>query len=210
VRLLVFLTVSMAPLLAFAADSDPPKITHEKAERAEPGKDFDVEAVIEDPSGVFDPVVVYRLGEGGFERLSMTEAGEGVYIATVPVSANPTATSVEYFVEAYDQEGNGPARVGSEAELLSVPIEAPPPIEPVGEGEGEGEVGNVDVREPPPIEDNEGGSGAGLWIGVGVGTAVVALAAGGVSAWYFLLREDIPESVRVNIGAPSPVTGATQ
>ncbi len=94
-----------------ATDTTPPRITHTPPPNVPPGQPLTIEAVIEDPSGVFDPTLYYRTSaEGKFTPLGM-HPGEGAkFVAIVPPLKGG---ELQYYVEAYDNQGNGPARTGT-------------------------------------------------------------------------------------------------
>jgi hypothetical protein len=202
VRALLLLVVSL-PAKA-ADDVDPPAILHEEAKTGRLGRDLVVRATITDESGVFDPVLLYRVGaDGEFLRLPMqpVEGETDVYEAVVP--GDVVSADVQYFIEAFDNNGNGPARFGDEALPIKVsvlktaeplPDPEPPPDDGTKTAEGEGE-----------------GGGSGLWIGLGVGAGVVLVAAVATAAaigGFLLLRPpDIPAQVDVVVTAPTPTSG---
>jgi len=173
------------------ADDKAPVITHvppgtcpQPAIAGGPPPPCVVEATIVDTDGVFDPTLLVRLkGVQAFERVAMKpKAGAvDVFQATVPATLS-VAGGVEYLIEAFDVEGNGPSRAGDEATPLVLEKAAAvvPPVD--------------------PVEDN-----TGLIIGVvaGVGVAVVAGVAIGVAV--YALRPPAPTEVGIVIAAPSPL-----
>ncbi len=179
-----------------AADTTPPTIAHTPLPQCPTSGPCAVRAQITDPSGVFDPTLLFRLhGTQAFDRVAMKAvAGEkDVYEGVVP-AALVGAGDVDYLIEAFDVEGNGPARAGTEQAPLMVsrpPPEAPPPPPP---------------PPPPPVvveEDN-----TGLIVGVVVaGVAAVAVAAVGVGVAVYALRPPAPESINVVVKGPTPFAG---
>lgn len=100
-----------------------PEIQHQEIEFSAVEQDIVVVAQIVDPDGVFDPVLLYRAaGRGSFSRLEMKKTGENTYEAVIP--ATFVTTSIEYFIEAYDVNGDGPSRFGEE----DFPIEIRVPV----------------------------------------------------------------------------------
>jgi len=97
-----------------AADMDPPVIKHVALKEAQKGQPVEISAKFADPSGVFQPMLYFRsatgMGGGGYTPLPMVESG-GQHAATVPAGA--VVDRVEYYLEAFDGMGNGPARSGS-------------------------------------------------------------------------------------------------
>jgi hypothetical protein len=96
-----------------AADTSPPKITHTPVDEAPAGKALTVNAKITDESEIFEPTLYYRqAGSKKFLSASMMKGEASNFTATIPETA--MATEVEYFIEAYDVNGNGPARFASD------------------------------------------------------------------------------------------------
>lgn len=198
-----------------AVDRTPPVITHSPAGTCPaPAGGAPVpcvvEAVIVDPSGVFDPTLLVRLhGTRSYDRVPMriVEGTTDTFSATVPPNL-AAAGVVEYLVEAFDRLGNGPARVGDEAApLLLAPAKvtalvetpAPPlqpsPLPPSGPGPASG----------PIVEDN-----TGLIIGVVAGVGAAVLVGAGVAVAVYALRPPAPAEVTLGVSAPSPLAGALE
>ncbi len=184
----------MASPPAFSArvvDNDAPTITHTPAPCPPAPQACTIEADIFDPSGVFEPTLLVRLvGMTAYERVVMkAAAGTHHYVAALPPALSSSAT-VEYLIEAFDVQGNGPAHAGSEAAPLVVqraadvvpvaPIVAPPPA--------------------PISEDN------GPWLGVGIGVGIVAAVAvaGGAALAVYFLRPAAVDEVNVVVSGPLP------
>jgi hypothetical protein len=186
---------AVVPLSARAADLEPPTIFHEEVQSARLGEPLVVRAHIVDDSGVFDPAVLYRVGgRGAFLRLTLVPVASAADLFEVSVPGELVGDDVEYFIEAFDAEGNGPARYGDEQ--LPVRVRVLKTAEPREPGAPAGGTG----------EETEG-AGAGLWIGLGGGTLAVLLvgaAAAGVAAVLFLQAPKSPSQVNVIISAPSP------
>src|SRR6266404_52892 len=90
----------------------PPAITHAAVTEALRGKPVEIHARLVGETGVQGAAVMFRRsGEKDYRTLPMGNIGGDDYTATIPASM--TTTDVEYYVEAYDQYGNGPARSGS-------------------------------------------------------------------------------------------------
>lgn len=176
-------------------DVDPPAVTHDEVKSGRVGVPVVVRATIADPSGVFDPAVLYRVGgEGEFLRLSM-EGGEGggAYEAVIP--GEVVSDDLEYFIEAFDQRGNGPARYADADLPVKVPVLTT--AEPIAPPTGTGAVG-----------EEEGDGGGALWITAGVvgaGLLLAAAAAAGVAAFVLLSPPAVPAQVDVVVSAPTPV-----
>jgi|GEM_PF-827875 len=202
-----------------AKDSEAPLIEHTEVTQALQGQPLSVRAKIQDESGIFDPTVLFRVGSTGeFTTLSMESAPDGKdeFVAVIPASAlGVDVTQVEYFIEAFDMEGNGPARFG-EVELpitvkvvpppTQAPDETPDPVRKTPEPSTSTSTTEVDGA------DEGGGMGWLVWTGAGVGGVVLvgALVGGGVAAWYFLqpTEPDRPSEVQLQIISPLPTTSA--
>lgn len=157
-----------------------------------------IEAVIVDASGVFAPTLLVRLhGVQAYDRVPMRlVAGQkDTYSAVVPPGL-AAAGVVEYLIEAFDVQGNGPARLGEEAAPLllaraKVPTVTPPPPPPT---------------LPPPTpapEDN-----TGLIVGVAVGIGAAVLVGAGFAVAVYALRPAAPSKVALTVTAPAPIAGA--
>ncbi len=122
-------------------DVDPPSINHTPVTKSLKGKPVAISARITDPSGVFQPVVYVRrkgMGTGEYIPIKMiaSRLTQGDY--TVEIPAALVSADLEYYLEAYDNAGNGPARAGSPENPMALKVEeepkkiivAPKPTEP--------------------------------------------------------------------------------
>jgi hypothetical protein len=92
-------------------DRRPPKIVHQIIRKAEKDSSLEISARIYDQSGIFEPKVYYRrFGQDNYRTAPMTKRA-GLYRATIPASV--VTQKIAYFIEAFDENGNGPARHGS-------------------------------------------------------------------------------------------------
>ncbi len=108
-----------------ARDRKAPEIKHKAVHQAFRGQPLKIKAKITDRSGLFEPTLYYRTGHSGtFKRLPLELQGK-LYQASIPAS-DLSGKSVEYFIESYDQQGNGPARFASPNKPIKVIIKAPP------------------------------------------------------------------------------------
>ena len=113
------------------ADLDPPSITHTPVTTAPKGKPLTIRARITDPSGVFQPVAYLRrkgLGTGDYIPIGMirSRVTQGEYAVEIPPAL--VSDDLEYYLEAYDNAGNGPARSGSPAEPLALKVDEEPEV----------------------------------------------------------------------------------
>lgn len=195
-----------------ARDKRPPRIEHVAPSSAPAGEPLRVEAVITDESGVFDPVVLWRPASGDeagpgagreYARAEMreVEGAADTYAALLPIEGEG---AIEYLIEAFDVEGNGPARAGAPDAPLVVALEAaaaqpeeapaPAPAAPAPA-----------AAAPAPASEDDGG--AGLWLGLGAASAAaVVLVAGAAVAGFYALRPPTPTSVRLVVSAPAPIS----
>jgi hypothetical protein len=205
-------------LLAFAAapaeDNAAPAIVHTPLAHGEKGKQTPVFARFSDESKIF-PQLFFRFSAGGaYEKpidMKVVRGQKNQWGANLPA---PPGNTIEYYIEAYDEFGNGPARAGDPGKPFRIDFsgelarQTPPlPSEAFlarrGGGPGGGRVWSWLV----------GGTGLGLLTGGIValpgtkGTALMiagaTLIAGGVGL-YFL---EAPKDVRVG-GAPVEGGGA--
>jgi hypothetical protein len=139
-------------------DNDPPVLTHTPVTTAKKGKPLTVTAHATDPSGVFGPVLYLRKkGMPATDYIPMrmvpSRAGApGTYAVEIPPGL-VSVDALEYYIEAWDNAGNGPTRAGSPESPLAVKVEeekkviVKPPSEPTAPT-------NVVVRQkgaPPAI-----------------------------------------------------------
>ena len=109
------LALALVATSARAEDTQPPEITHSPITALAKGQPVKVTAKITDQSKFF-PQVFYKWdGAAAYEKPIDMKTMKGkknknMFEATVP--AKGTAT-FEYYIEAYDEFGNGPARSGT-------------------------------------------------------------------------------------------------
>lgn len=179
------------------ADAEAPAITHTPPAQHDGAGPLIIEATIIDEGGVFDPALLVRAPGGAFERIALApvEGKADTYAAGVPAAL--LGGDVEYLIEAYDENGNGPARAGDEATPLRVPrveaasVPALPPDPP-----------------PPTTKPVDEGNDAVLWgAGIAVGSVIVLGAAAGIGIAVAALMAP-PADVAVTITGGSPIASA--
>ena len=109
-------------------DTDPPILTHEPVKKALRGQPVRLTArIVDERSGVATPQACWRnLYKKDFECQPMGKIGEDSYGIEVPAKA--VNDGFAYYLEAYDNNDNGPARSGAPELPNSVAVEdAPPP-----------------------------------------------------------------------------------
>ena len=96
-------------------DTRPPVIAHAPALKALRGDELKVSAhIVDDKSGVFSPQLCFRNSfSGDFECGALLPAGGDEYVFTIPARA--VTDGLAYYLEAFDNAGNGPARSGTPA-----------------------------------------------------------------------------------------------
>jgi hypothetical protein len=112
-------------LAAAAEDVLPPSIVHEACEQYKKGQSFEIRARFLDDSAIFDPKVIYRSGSEFWKNAPFVrEVGTEDFKALIRVK--DLKGPLEYFIEVFDENGNGPARYGSP----DAPVKVMPAIEP--------------------------------------------------------------------------------
>lgn len=157
-------------------DTTPPVIVHEPVVEAVVGQPTTFTATITDASGVFAPMLSYREeGAASHSSEDLVEA-DGAYSVTLTLRP-----PFEYWIEAYDELGNGPGRSGDPRTPHKVRDATPPP-EPVP-------LAALNLELPPPEDDPfmRRQSPFRWWMG-GAAGVVVAAAVGGVV--YALAADD--------------------
>ncbi len=223
-RSLVALVIcAVAPLSARAVeDVLPPSIEHEPCEHYAKGQPFTIWARFKDDSRLWEPKVIFHSGSLTWKNVPFERSGENDDFKAV-IQAKDLKESVDYFIEVFDENGNGPARFGSveapvhliatanagPCEQLSalsasytsvlVPLRTAPP-----------RTDALTATPPPPPSRCEGEDpplycSPLLWAGIGM----VVLAGGGVASYYLAFRpagqpEEPPPRVRVSVTGPDP------
>jgi len=104
------------------ADEDliPPQIVHEPCPEYQVGEPFGIWARFYDSSPIFDPKVVYRMmgAEEWANAPFVKQMGSEDFLAEIPVTS--LRGGMEYFIEVFDEYGNGPARYGTPAAPVRV------------------------------------------------------------------------------------------
>lgn len=190
---------------ALAEDTKAPVVTHTPVKSTAAGAKFvEVFAKITDESKFF-PQVFYRYGPGDYQKpIDMKKVKDqppGNYGAAIPVSG----PLVEYYIEAYDEYGNGPGRSAdpdhpwrvdttgavARAEPPPAPRAAPPP-----------------ARKPAPVQVAQA-SGGRTWTWI-TGGAGVGLLAGGLLAGLSVKAADDAYKARLADQGNNPVSLQSQ
>jgi outer membrane biosynthesis protein TonB len=135
----LFLAVLAAATSARADDTKPPNISDVKA--AVKGSSVAIEAKITDDTGVLSAIVYYRKGGGKWEEARMAK---NEYDDVFKVSFSGGGDT-EYYIQATDLLGNGPAAYGAQTKPMAL-----------GGGKGKKapkeEVAKQEEPPPPPPE----------------------------------------------------------
>jgi hypothetical protein len=108
-------------------DGEAPQLRHQAVASGSRGKPLTIAAHAADANGVFGPMLYVRkrgLGGGDYVpiRMGASKIVPGDYAADVP-AALTNVDAIEYYIEAWDMAGNGPARAGSADQPLTVELE---------------------------------------------------------------------------------------
>ncbi|MEE8410274.1 MAG: hypothetical protein V3T05_11755 [Myxococcota bacterium] len=110
------------------ADTLMPSIIHEACAEYEKGQAFEVLARFEDESKLFDPKVLYRTRSDSHWKPAPLTKKAGTEIFSAVIKAKGLKGTLEYFIEVFDEYGNGPARMGSpETPIRVQPSKSPEP-----------------------------------------------------------------------------------
>jgi hypothetical protein len=191
----VSLLIPLLVALSAQTDVSPPVITHVKIVNAPINEPITVRARIEDESEVFAPSVYVRaVGSEQFDNIPMKKGEEG-YEAIIP--AEQVTQAIEYFIEAFDEHGNGPAREGTPDQPIKVLVfdrdGAPPPPPPPPPG----------GRQPVVVETEGGGIATKWWFWTIIVGAVVI---GAGTAVVFATRGGTVDAVDIDIRGPDPTS----
>lgn len=191
---------------ALGADVAPPSISHERVFEAPEGRELTISATIVDESPIFAPSVYFRrAGTSEYRLVAMNEVALGRFEAVIP--AHQVNGTLEYFIEAFDELGNGPSRAGSPDGPFSM-MSYNPVTRPLPEATRPKTWAGGGVSDPSPIDEvspsTDGGLTSKWWFWTLVAVAAVG---GGVAGAYLLTRESPRDLVVVEITGPDPASG---
>jgi len=153
---------------ARAEDTDAPVIAHAPVARGERGKATTLTARITDESKIF-PQVFFRFGSSGpYQKpldMKPVKGQKAQWSATLPP---PAGNSIEYYLEAYDEFGNGPARAGEAERPFRIDFAPVQIVQTV-----------LPVSSDVPAAARPGGGRFWTWV---VGGTGLGLLAGGIVA----------------------------
>ena len=207
-----------------AADELPPQIVFEPCDVYNPDADLRMWVRLVDESGVFEPKLAYRSDAAQDWQVVLLQPVEdaeepNIYLATIPQAH--LGSRLEYFVEAFDLLGNGPARFGDQAlplEVLPEPgapacvqvpnFTPPPPPSDIDEALA----AQAPPPPPPPCERDDPPVYCKAWFWTAIGGTVLA---GGGALGYYLYRTlgnsaeaTPPDTVSLIITAGDPSAAA--
>lgn len=121
---------------AAAADKLAPRIMHLPPKAVDAHTPVVLETQITDPSGVFQPSILFRMKPGAYRSTPLVGDGDK-YVGILPPLATGT---LEYYLEALDTNSNGPAHHGTpslphvvavrEKAGAAAPVSPPPAVAP--------------------------------------------------------------------------------
>jgi hypothetical protein len=158
-RAAVFWVCTFVAGLAHAADRAAPELEHSPCSTYLPDHDYAVRVRITDQSPLFDPKVIYRSPPGGDWQSATLVGGGGIYHAVIPAGA--LRGTLEYFIEAFDIQGNGPARYGTRTAPARVKPHDAAVICAQYAGDGEGGSAGKPAAVTPPRHRGDSGSSHG-------------------------------------------------
>jgi hypothetical protein len=201
---------SGGPASAARRDQVAPRIEHQPLRAAARDKNLEVRAEVYDDTAVMEVSLNFRnVNEKDYTRTAMSDTGLD-YVAVIP--ADMVWDDLEYFIEAYDTSGNGPARVGTPTEPLRVRVltivpQQPAPAPGLAEAEPRPETPSSPAEEPQRVHGDtttvrtaaEGDPGLSLqqWLGVGaIGLGALGLASAAlfVTDYVFFVRPPLEEA----------------
>ncbi len=108
-----------------SGDTSPPVIRFSPCETFQKDRPFSVAARFADESALFEPKLVYRLvSEKTWRHVNFARDGD-LWRATI--ARGELTGAFAYFVEVFDENGNGPSRIGSpEAPLFARAVRRAP------------------------------------------------------------------------------------
>ncbi len=196
-----------------------PKIDHVPVTKASRSESLTLRARMISQSGkaIFEPTLYLRLaGFSGFTRVAMKADPmmQNVFEAQIP--AEHVSGDFDYYLEAFDEDGNGPARVGSPEQPIHVAVVAPdvpkktaePTLQPQSAAQPQPQT--IVVMAPPPQPEGRPlAPGLALWIIGGFS----GLATAGCGVAFNLISSDVQarfnDPTRSAVRASDYNTGAT-
>lgn len=212
----MLLQIAPASAAQVTRDVTAPRVLHEVVRTATLGTNIDIAVRFEDQSQIFEPKLYFRrVGEDTFNAIDLIVRGNGTWVGTIPASL--VTRDLEYFLEAFDVLGNGPAWHGTQERPHFIKVVnqavAEPPKQIHTEQSGMGQAaGPMDSHElPPPVVERKSESVATKWW---FWTIVVAVAAGATVGVLCVTHTGICPAapltfskVTVDVNGPDPRAG---
>lgn len=187
-RIVAFAALFAVTTAARADDTAAPVIEHTPIKFTHQGDKFiQVFAKITDESKFF-PQVFYRYGAGEYQKpldMKPVKGRKGEFGANIPVKGDVA----EYYIEAYDELGNGPGRSGDPdkpwrvdtsgaggmvAEVAPPPVVKPAPAAPPPAPAPAPKWEPTPAPRPKPVAQASSGGRTWTWIVGGVGVGALA------------------------------------
>jgi hypothetical protein len=105
------------------AETPGPTVNHQVISRVKPGSPVEFHALItsNSASAVFNPVLYFRTkGASHFSRISLEPVANTPHLFSTIVAKELVIADFDYYLEAYDEDGNGPSQVGNDKAPLHV------------------------------------------------------------------------------------------
>lgn len=124
----LWLLLAAGPALASAVDPAP-VVAHEPLSSFTTGGAVIVKARVRSPAGkrIFSPAVFVKAAGLKLARVPLEPVEGEVHTFAAVIPAALTQGDFEYYVEAFDEEGNGPSRIGGPEALIKVRAVPPAP-----------------------------------------------------------------------------------
>ncbi|MHB8416985.1 MAG: hypothetical protein ACYDCL_02845 [Myxococcales bacterium] len=179
-------TLPATAALTQEAGTSMPGIEHTPVAKATAGQPLTLTATIRSSNGVFQPVVAFRhVGETAWAKVPLLPSGGDVYTATLPGAT--LASDIEYYLEAFDNDGNGPARAGSPDAPFRIEIG---PAATAGVRQVTAQPASRGATSAPPAASTETSVGvSGALIG-GIVSGAVGLVGLGIGVYGWVERND--------------------
>jgi hypothetical protein len=197
------------PAHTYADDTTAPTIEHTQILDAPLYEPIIFRVQINDESMIFAPSLYYRYaGQTEYRMLQMEETARA-YVAKI--DGSEITGDIEYFLEAFDEHGNGPSRRGSPTQPIriavgkmtpSIPMLAPSPIRSSPSKKALPRA-KPRLTPGPRLSSTAPALHTRWWFWASM---TVALVAGGTAAAW-ALKPDDTDSVRIRVIGPDPYKG---